>query len=151
MRVHGGDRARAELDQALAAFGPERRIVLAPARRVGRPARVDLGVGVALEDAEAALAQAGVGRDRQIDHRGDRLRGVEGAHQVAREDRLDAFAGQRLGGTARLPAAARAEGGVELALHAHLGVPLGLAVADRDDARRPPSARSFISSRRLSV
>src|SRR6478735_4653088 len=68
----GGDRARAEVDQALAAFRRERR---------------------------------------------DRLRRVVGAHQVTREDRLDALAGERLGDARCLPAPARAESGVELALH----------------------------------
>ena len=141
---------RAELDQALAAFGRERRIVVPPARCVGGPAGVDLGVGVTLEDAEAALAQAGVGRDRQIDDRGDRLRRVVGAHQVAREDRLEALAGERLGDPRGLPAAARAEAGVELALHAHLGIPLRLAMADGDDSRHLFGAQLH-PRRRLSV
>ena len=101
------------------------------------PARVDLGVGVALEDAEAALAQAG-DRSRPAGRRRAAIacRRVVGARQVAGEDRLDALAGERLGDARRLPAAARAERGVELALHPHLGVPHGLAVAHGDDPRR---------------
>ena len=153
---HRGDGAVVELDQAFAAFGRERRVVAAPARRLVGPARVDLGVGVTFEDAEAALAQASIGRDRQAEHGGDRGGGVVSARQIAGDDRLDALAGERLGGARRLPTAALAERGVQLALHPHLGVPDRLAVAHGDDSRRLARRRARVaphdrSSRRLSV
>ena len=55
-----GHAAVIEALQRLAAFGAEVRLAAAPARAFLRPQALDLGVGVPLEDAEMALAQAGV-------------------------------------------------------------------------------------------
>jgi hypothetical protein len=132
---HRGDRASVELDQRLAALGRECRVVAAPACRGVRPAGVDLGIRPALEDAEAALAKSRVGRHRHADDVGERRRGRRSAHEIARDDRFDAFVGERRRGPPRLPLAARTEQRVELALHPHLGVPDRFAVADRDDPR----------------
>ena len=55
--------------------------------------------------------------------------------QVAGDDRLQTCVGERFADPLGLPAAAGAEGRVELTLHAHLGVPHRLAMANDDDAR----------------
>ena len=61
------------------------------------------------------------------------LAGVD--HLVRDVDVVDAGVGERRCGAPRLPLPARAERRVELALHAHLGVPDRFAVADGDDPR----------------
>jgi hypothetical protein len=80
---------------------------------------------------------------------------VSRAREVAGDDLLDAFIGERRGRARRLAPAARAERGVELALHAHLGVPDRLPVADGDDAGDPRVGRAarhaHRRSRRFSV
>ena len=60
-----GHAARVEGGERLAALGAEVGVALAPAPRQRRPALLDLGVGLALEDAETALAQSGVGDDAE--------------------------------------------------------------------------------------
>ena len=128
--------------QRLAALGRELRIVAPPAQRVGGPARVDLGVGVALEGAEAALAQAAVGRDRQI----ARTAAIACAVSNARTRSLEKIASMPSSASASasargLPATALAERGVELALHAHLGVPRPSRRGGRRRSARAPRVR----------
>ena len=138
-----------EGDALGAGHDPLRELLLALAADRGaavlQPGGPRLGVlllallpGEALEDAEAALAQIGVG-EAQRDAQGlrDDLRRLAGAGQIARHRDVHPAGPQRLGERAGLAAAGVVERDVGVTLPATLGVPVGLAVAGQvEDARR---------------
>ena len=141
-----GHAARIEGGERLAALGAEVGVALAPAHGLRRPALLDLGVGLAFEDAEAALAQAGVGDHAQAAVRGRPPARWPRALQVARVDGRDARVGDGAGESPRLPVAGVVERDVELALDARGDVPGRLAVADRQHARDLIGHRARLST-----
>ena len=155
-RQHGVDAARIEVEQALATAGREAGFALTPAAGVIGLGAFDLGVGAALEAAEAAFAQARVGDQWRASPQGQRLRGGPGALQVAAVDggqRLVGLGfglgfGNTLGQPFGLPAAGLVQRNVELALDARLGIPGRLAVAQDEQARGVEHARRYSCSRR---
>ena len=98
------------------------------------PGLVDLVEGLALEETEAALAQALLGHHRDAGDLGNGLRRLVGTAQVTGVDRADLLACQGFADAAGLPTAGVVQADVELALDASIQVPGGLAVAHGDDA-----------------
>src|SRR5215208_3849795 len=151
-RMHRAGHALAQLQQRLAPFG--RRPVgeaLAPVLRVVGPGLVDLGEGLALEQAEAALAQPFFGHDGRAGDFGYRLRRLVRATEIAGIDGADRLAGQRFADAARLPSAGLIQADVQLALDARVDVPGGFAMAYRNDSRSFHLRAFYLSSRTLAL
>ncbi|MCY1546180.1 hypothetical protein D9M68_821640 [compost metagenome] len=131
-RQHGVDGALMETEQR---FALRRRVVRharLPAGKVFGQVLGHFGVGLALQRAVAAFAQARVGAYLQPQRLGQRRRGFHGPRQVAGIHRVDRLAGQRGGQRARLGAAGLVQRNIELALQPALPVPGRLAMADYD-------------------
>src|SRR5258708_601923 len=123
-RIHGADTTGEELADGFGAVG---RDATAPGfeRATG---------DLAVEAAEAAIAQTLDRHDRRLDMRGDVLRGGECAILRAGADGLDARAAQHLAGAARLRETTSVHGRVDAAGEAAVAIPVGLAVIEEEEA-----------------
>jgi hypothetical protein len=132
MMVRRGDRRRRPLEEVLVglpARGPSAR------REVAREPPLDLVAGQPGELTGVALAQIRVDHHRtDADPVGDDHRRLGGASQVGRPDAVDGADGP--GRLERLAPPEVGERWIGLALPPALGVPLGLAVADEQEAGR---------------
>ena len=135
-RTGGGDAARVEGAQRLAALCGEFRVTLSPAQRLLGPSRLDLGEGEALEGTERAFPKPVVEDDLDAGIAGECLCGFARTPEVARVDRGELLPGDRCGEAARLPPAVVVERDVDVALNTGVHVPGRLAVPDREDAGR---------------
>ncbi|MCY1546127.1 hypothetical protein D9M68_821050 [compost metagenome] len=131
---HGGHDARLELQQRFTARGREVGHPLAPGQRLLGKALLQLAPGVAFETTKAPFAQAHVRRHGLVARAGDRLRGLQGAQQVAGVAGGDRFVAQGVGQLGRLLATVIVEFDVGVALDARVAVPGGLTVAHGQDA-----------------
>src|SRR5690606_29379992 len=135
--VDGGDDARLELPQRLAAFQRTQRIAAAPGLRGLRRLLLQIFHFQPFQHAEAAFADAWLGAYAQIQRgrqRGGRI--VRALEIAAVERRERVFAGriaQPLGQQAGLFAAGFVQRDVLPALQAALAVPVGFAVSDEPD------------------
>lgn len=120
--------------QRFAAAGQrERRLARAPARVPARIGALDLVVGAPLVSAVMPLAQPRLDAQIEAVRRGDRLRRLAGAQQVARVDGGERPRSKAPAGLARLLEALLVERRVELPLEAPLAVPGRDAVPNEDE------------------
>jgi membrane-bound lytic murein transglycosylase F len=142
--LEGVAHALVHLAPALAAGHHVVGIGLAHAGEDLRVVHADLPVREPLGEAVVALAKARVRHDRVPGRRRDRLRGAHGAAEVARDEPVEALAGEPPRDGRRLRLAGRGERAVGVSLDAGGEVPLGLAVADDDQPRA--QARAILST-----
>ena len=81
------------------------------------------------------LAQVGIHDDREAELLAEDLRGLAGAGQVARVDRVDVVVGEPVGEGLRLPAPVGVQRTIGVTLQLPLGIPIGLAVANEQQLR----------------
>ncbi len=125
-----------EVAQGFAAGGGEGRVAVTPAGAQFGMQRFQRGKAMALERAEAALAQAGVEYDAQAVRRGNRFRRLPGPLQIAGVHGGQGLLGQGVGGQPGLFQPARVQRNIGMTLDARSGVPVGFAMTDGDDAGR---------------
>ncbi len=133
--------------QHLAAARPELRIAPAPARRLVRPALLDLREAQAFELTERALAQADVDLRLQPLSGRQRRSGLVRTRQIAAVHGVNLLVPERLRQPAGLPSAHGIESDVGMTLNAAVRVPGSLAVADGQDARRLAHRRRLAARR----
>src|SRR3954468_19275998 len=117
-------------------YAPRVLVARLPVRALAaREALLDLGAGEARPGADVDLPQAGIRDDRDAVGRGDDLRRLVRALQVARVDRVEGHVSQLLGEVARLRTPGLVQRRVGPALPDPVAVPVGLAVPCEENGR----------------